>query len=75
MRGVAVIACLFCVDRWTHLNDNRRMTEPHDELQPEETAIVSTLERSKGRDLTEQEINPALDQARAIGDIQQARKR
>ena len=55
------------------------MTEPHDELQPEERAIISTLERSKGRDLTEQEINPALDQARAIGDIQQdiqqARKR
>ena len=40
------------------------MTEPHDELQPEERAIISTLERSKGRDLTEQEINPALDHRR-----------
>jgi hypothetical protein len=39
------------------------------ELTPEERAIITTLENSKGRELTEQEIALALDQARAIGDI------
>jgi hypothetical protein len=36
---------------------------------PEEVAVIEALERSRGRKLTEQEINLSLDQAKAIGDL------
>jgi hypothetical protein len=36
---------------------------------PAEQDIIAALERSRGRELTEQEINLSLDQARAIGEL------
>jgi hypothetical protein len=38
-------------------------------LSPEEREIIDPLEKSRGRPLTEQEINLSLEQARAIGDL------
>jgi hypothetical protein len=35
----------------------------------EEQQIIDVVEKSKGRKLTEQEINLALDQARSIGEL------
>jgi len=40
-------------------------------MTPEENRIIKDLEALKGRKLTQQEINLALDQARAIGDLPQ----
>jgi hypothetical protein len=36
---------------------------------PEEQEIIDYLEKSRGRPLTEQEINLSLAQARAIGEL------
>jgi hypothetical protein len=38
----------------------------------EEQEIVATLERSRGRPLTPEEINLSLEQARALGQIEEA---
>ena len=35
----------------------------------EEQEIIAMLERTKGRKLTEQEINLSLEQARALGEL------
>jgi hypothetical protein len=39
------------------------------ELLPEEKEIIAALEKSRGCPLTEHDINLALDQARAIGEL------
>ena len=36
---------------------------------PEELDLIKTLERLEGRTLTEREINLAIAQARALGDL------
>ena len=38
-------------------------------LTAEEREIIDTLERSRGRPLTPEEINLSLEQARALGEI------
>jgi hypothetical protein len=38
-------------------------------MTPEEQALIDWLERYKGRKLTQQEINLALEQARQIGEL------
>jgi hypothetical protein len=38
-------------------------------MSPEEQEIVDLLEADYGRPLTEQEINLALEQARALGEL------
>jgi hypothetical protein len=35
----------------------------------EEASLIKTLERMKGRPLTDQEINLSLEQARMVGDL------
>ena len=35
----------------------------------DEASLIRTLERMKGRPLTDQEINLALEQARMVGDL------
>jgi hypothetical protein len=42
---------------------------PKAEQAPEEQEVISAIEKSRGRSLTEQEINFALEQARAIGEL------
>jgi hypothetical protein len=43
--------------------------KPEAKLTPEEQKIIDLLEWSKGRKLTQQEINLSLDQARHLGDL------
>jgi hypothetical protein len=47
------------------------MTPPKNKaaLSPEEQEIINTLEKLRGRSLTEQEINLSLEQARAVGHL------
>jgi hypothetical protein len=44
-------------------------TTTEEPLGPAEQGLIQWLEECKGRKLTQQEINLALDQARAIGDL------
>jgi len=39
------------------------------ELTPEERHLIEALEKLKGRELTQQEVNLSLDQARHIGQL------
>jgi hypothetical protein len=43
--------------------------KPLAELTPEERKLVEFLEWSSGRELTQQEVNLALDQARELGEL------
>ena len=49
--------------------DAAKETSRKEQLTAEEADLIKTLERLKGRKLTEQEINLSLDQARAIGEL------
>ena len=44
------------------------MTDPG-QYSESERLIIALLEKDRGRELTDQEINLALDQARAIGEL------
>jgi hypothetical protein len=43
--------------------------KPLADLTPAERKLIETLERLEGRELTQQEVNNALAQAREIGDL------
>jgi len=45
----------------------KRMRKPLDAYTPDEQAIIRWLERDEKRELTEQEVHLALEQARHLG--------
>jgi hypothetical protein len=55
-----------------HQHERKKtMTERRNlaKLDPEEKRLIELLEWSRGRELTQQEVNLALRQAREIGDL------
>ena len=55
-------------DKWAY--DMRQDNDPvPDARTAEEREIIKMLERGKGREMTEQEINLSLEQARALGEL------
>jgi hypothetical protein len=51
------------------MNTEPKPEATEEKLGPAEQDLIETLERFEGRKLTQQEINLALAQAKAIGDL------
>jgi hypothetical protein len=50
-------------------HDNEPIATEKQQRTAEEASLIKTLERLKGRKMTDQEINLSLEQARGVGDL------